>query len=71
MLVHLCTACDCVNINRIAADDTCREILDLFDRSLSLPKRQRALIEKAGVMLLQASDRDALQIGLFGKSALS
>ncbi len=68
MLVHLCSSCGSVNINRIAADDSCCEILDLFERSQFMQEAQRALIEQKGVLLLTSSDADALQTALFGRS---
>ncbi len=67
MLVHLCAACGCVNINRIAADDSCCEILDLFERSQSMDLADRALVEQAGVRLLSGHDGEELHTALFGK----
>lgn len=37
MLIHCCTACDRVSINRIAADDEAEKIMLVFYRSFELP----------------------------------
>lgn len=70
MLVHSCTGCGTVNINRIAGDDSCREILDIFKRSLSMEGDQREAIEKAGIKLLQSNNAEQLHTALFGKRLL-
>lgn len=67
MIVHLCTGCGAVNINRIAADDCCEVILALFEQSLSMDDKQRDLIEQDGVRLLKAQQRELLHTALFGK----
>ena len=66
MLVHACTGCNTVNINRIAGDDSCHEILAVFDRSFSLSREQREMIETAGIGLLQPHDAEPLHRALFG-----
>lgn len=68
MLVHVCTGCGSVNINRIAADDSCPEILDVFARSLSMHQDTVDAIEKAGIRRLRAEDADPLHEALFGKT---
>lgn len=67
MLVHSCTGCGTVNINRIAGDDSCHEILDVFKRSSSMGEGQKEAIEKAGIRLLQSDEAEKLHTALFGK----
>ncbi|WP_321447531.1 RNHCP domain-containing protein [uncultured Cohaesibacter sp.] len=67
MIVHLCTGCGTVNINRIAADDCCELILALFERSQIMGQSQRRLINEAGIRLLDTHDEELLHIALFGK----
>ncbi len=67
MLVHVCAECGCVNINRIAADDSCSELLDVFARSLSMHQDIEDAIEKAGIRRLRSEDADRLHEALFGK----
>ena len=66
MLVHLCKGCGEVNINRIAGDDSCEEIMALFERSLSLDEGKRDFISQKGIALLEEKDRTALETSLFG-----
>ncbi|WP_319533235.1 RNHCP domain-containing protein [uncultured Cohaesibacter sp.] len=68
MLVHACTGCGTININRIAGDDSCREILAVFERSLAMGDDQRRAVEKAGVRLLLFEDSEVLRTALFGIS---
>ncbi len=67
MLIHSCTGCGTININRIAGDDSCHEILDIFKRSLSMDNVQREIIEKAGISLLPPNKAEQLHTALFGK----
>ena len=41
MLVHLCTDCECISINRIAADDVPQAIMEVFEASRAAPNRLR------------------------------
>ena len=68
MLVHVCAGCGSVNINRIAADDLCAEILALFARSLSLSDGLHDAIAASGVRLLQPDDETRVHEALFGRT---
>jgi hypothetical protein len=68
MIVHACTGCGSVNINRIAADDCCDALLMLFKRSQAISHEQRNRIEEAGIRLLQAEQAEQLHTALFGKT---
>lgn len=67
MLVHLCSGCGAVNINRIAGDDSCDVILELFHGSLKRDAALRKAIEADGITLLRAEDDEKLHVALFGK----
>lgn len=66
MLVHACLGCGTININRIAADDDCEEILVVFETSLAMDMGERQRIECAGIGLLEADDVGLLHRSLFG-----
>ncbi|MBB4122543.1 RNHCP domain-containing protein [Martelella radicis] len=66
MLVHTCLGCGMVNINRIAADDDCDEILAIFERSLAMDGKRWKCIEATGIDLLTAEDAGLLHRSLFG-----
>ncbi|WP_157747518.1 RNHCP domain-containing protein [Cohaesibacter sp. ES.047] len=50
MLVHHCSGCGAVNINRIAGDVSCDRIIDVFEGSLSMDHAQKATIETKGII---------------------
>ena len=64
MLVHRCTACGALSINRIAADDDTVKIMD------SLNHRSEALAQfcqAEGIGLLAATDLGRVEKALFGQ----
>lgn len=66
MLVHSCKGCGEVNINRIAGDDSDFEIINVFERSLSLDKAAREMLSRKRIVPLQKEDREHLEIALYG-----
>lgn len=66
MLIHLCTDCGHVAINRIAADDDAGTLLEVFNRSLTLPARTRNLLLENGIDILPPTSLPVLQLQLFG-----
>ena len=66
MLVHLCTDCGDISINRIAADDDVDTLLEVFDASLVLPARTQNLILANGIDILLPECLSQLQLQLFG-----
>lgn len=67
MLVHLCSGCGTVNVNRIAGDDSCEAILNVFIASQSLADSARRAVEAEGITLLCDRDSERLHVALFGK----
>jgi hypothetical protein len=70
MLVHRCTDCATIVINRIAADDSAAAILALFDGSCMTSAVLHAELATRGVAMLTVHDRDLVQRRLFGESAV-
>ena len=64
MLVHQCTDCGVLSINRIAADDDPSAIVRVFDSSIKHPIY--LLCEPHGIRILQANDADAVHQQLYG-----
>lgn len=64
MLVHLCLGCDKVSLNRIAADDHPRALLEVFTGSLALDETTAWLLEQASVDPLTEDDAPALHLQL-------
>lgn len=66
MLVHHCTGCEGLSINRIAADDDPQVVMGVFETRFM---NQDQLIERccrSGIQLLQDEDRPLIQTRLFG-----
>jgi len=68
MLVHLCTHCGGISINRIAADDDADTLLEVFNASLALPTRTRKLLLESGINILSVENLPLVQLQLFGNA---
>lgn len=68
MLVHLCTECPGLSINRIAADDDASAILEMFAETLHADFRDDIQLERMGIRVLGAGDLAVLQEQLLGRS---
>ena len=67
MLVHQCTECGALSINRVAADDDSSTILAVFRASLTSDSHRQC--EGYGIQLLHEWDFDALYKQLYGTSS--
>ena len=68
MLIHQCSACGKLSLNRIAADDNNYELYEVFERSLALDNALFAQISASGISPLQTGQQHLLQARLFGKN---
>jgi len=66
MLIHRCTACGKLSINRIAGDDNTIMLNDLFLRSQYLPTQLTKQLNAQGILPLGARDFTLVQSQLFG-----
>jgi len=64
MIVHVCTCCGKININRIAGDDDADKILSLLKKILDMTTR--TTIQQQGIHLLGESDKSLIKTQLFG-----
>lgn len=67
MLIHLCSLCQKVSINRIARDGPEYKILGIFKQSFGLNHVMKQQLDKAGIYLLTETDQLELSMQLFGK----
>lgn len=67
MLIHRCTGCEKIVINRIAADDSAAAILDIFDSSCTIHTLLHATLDQSGVSVLTVFDRAHVRKQLFGE----
>jgi hypothetical protein len=56
MLIHCCSECDKLSINRIAADDQAERLMEIFRASLGLDSSTQCQLEVSGIHLLQGED---------------
>lgn len=70
MLIHLCTDCAEVSINRIAADDLTPVLLDVWAAASLISGATRARFCETGVILLTEADEDLVQRQLYGESRI-
>lgn len=68
MLVHHCTACQRVSLNRIAADDDRQSLFEIFERSLKIDTQLKAQLTQQGIRLLTNKDLELVEAQLQGKS---
>jgi RNHCP domain len=67
MLIHRCTICAKVAINRIAADDYAAAIMQIFDGSAQISADCQAELDRLGVSMLRTDDGDLVWERLFGR----
>jgi len=66
MLIHRCTGCGKLSINRIAADDDPAVIYQVFNRSVNLTLKWKELLKNEGIRLLGSADLTVVYSQLFG-----
>ena len=66
MLIHRCTGCGKLSINRIAADDDAMAIYQVFNRSVALSMKWKDLLKNEGIRLLGNADLTVVYSQLFG-----
>lgn len=70
MLIHKCTKCSKISINRIAANDLPETILEVFKRSLDLKENLKQQILQENIQLLDKTSEDVIRVQLFGHAYL-
>jgi hypothetical protein len=68
MLIHACTGCDRLSINRIAADDDTQAIFDVFEASLALDEATLERLRLSGIEPLTAGQAGIVRTQLLGKA---
>lgn len=67
MLIHICSLCQKVSINRIARDDPESKILETFYLSFDLGSNIKQRFKEGRIDLLQRTDESEVKAQLFGK----
>jgi RNHCP domain-containing protein len=68
MLIHQCTDCGTLSINRIAADDDSATVLAVLESSFWLNQDIRALCHENGIAILNEEDAGIVRAQLYGYS---
>ena len=66
MLIHLCSTCQKISINRIARDDPECKVLDVFYHSFGLGDQIKHRLGKVGIDLLGRANEEEVNVQLFG-----
>jgi hypothetical protein len=66
MLIHACTHCSRISINRIARDDLESMVLEIFTVSQDMSIEQKLRISQQDIYMLAAVDTDEVTRQLFG-----
>jgi len=66
MLIHICTECSGISINRLAADDDPGEVMQVFESSSRLDLSTMSRLAAEEIQLLDMRMRDLVRMQLFG-----
>ena len=66
MLIHQCTECGTISINRIAADDDPQTVFGAFEASFQLDIPIQTRLDANGIRALTAEDGELVRSQLFG-----
>jgi len=68
MLIHLCSSCSKISINRIARDDPEFKVQEIFTSSPGLDTDTKRILADNDIYLVSDTDADELSAQLFGNS---
>jgi hypothetical protein len=69
MLIHQCTECRALSINRIAADDDAETVMAVFEESLVMGHQIHTLCQEYGIVLLKSEEAKIVYTQLYGHMA--
>lgn len=69
MLIHHCTECKSLSINRIAADDDSGTVMTIFQESFQPGHQIHSLCQEYGIVMLKAEDTKIVYTQLYGHQA--
>ena len=67
MLIHECSECKTLSINRIAADDDSDTVMTIFQQSISPRYNFHTLCQENGIIILKAEDSEIVRTQLYGR----
>lgn len=66
MVIHRCSECGKLSINRLAADDQVERLLEIYRASLGLDMQTKDQLAGSGIRMLQSDDRKLVIGQLWG-----
>ena len=69
MVVHQCTDCGALSINRIAADDDSEKVMAVFEGSMEPGPHVQGLCQENGILILGTQDTTVVKTQLYGHAA--
>ena len=66
MLVHECSDCKTLSINRIAADDDSEMVMAVFQESFALGHQMHVLCQQNGIAILNREHTEVVRSQLYG-----
>lgn len=66
MLIHECTDCKTLSINRIAADDDSETVMAVFQESIRLSQQVHTLCQQNGIAILRTEHIEIVRSQLYG-----
>src|SRR5215211_9138820 len=66
MLIHQCTDCKTLSINRIAADDDSGTVMAVFEESLKRGHQIHSLCQEYGIVMLKSDEAKIVYTQLYG-----
>lgn len=69
MLIHQCTECRALSINRIAADDDSETVMAVFRESFKFGPMLHALCQEQGIVMLRLEEAKIVYTQLYGNQA--
>ena len=66
MLIHECSECKTLSINRIAADDDAETVMAVFEESLALGHQMYLQCQEHGIAMLKLEDTKFVRAQLYG-----
>lgn len=67
MLIHQCTECKALSINRIAADDVSEAVMAVFQESLMLGYQTHTRCQENGIVMLKLENTKIVHTQLYGQ----
>jgi hypothetical protein len=71
MLIHHCTECGAISINRLAADDDAERLIVVYEHSLQMDEKIHQKLSESGIVLLEEVHRNLVYQRIEGSAAMA